>query len=210
MFEKAIDPKTRQVLGKLRDIRVLDRFYLAGGTALSLILGHRKSVDLDFFSANFPKAEILFAKLKHLNPKVINQDKGTLDLYIYGVKVSFLEYNYPLIGDFLEFDGVRIASLADIACMKLSAISSRGSKKDFIDIYFILKKESLDKILSLFKKKFEGVDYQMAHILKSLVYFEEADKDPDPVFLAPFDWEEAKKALETNTSLMWDKAPSLI
>lgn len=210
MFEKAIDTKTRQVLRKIRETGVLDGFYLAGGTALSLILGHRKSIDLDFFSANFPKAEILLAKLKHLNPKVINQDKGTLDLYIDGVKVSFLEYNYPLVGDSLEFDGVRVASLSDIACMKLSAISSRGSKKDFIDLYFILKEKSLDEILSLFKKKFKGVDYQMTHILKSLVYFEEADRDPDPVFLAPFDWEEAKKTLETSTSLMWNKAPSLI
>ena len=196
MFEEAIDSKTRQVLRKIKETGILDRFYLAGGTALSLILGHRKSIDLDFFSASFPKTEILLAGLKPLNPKIINQDKGTLDLYIDGVKVSFLEYNYPLIGDFLEFDGVRLASLSDIACMKLSAISSRGSKKDFIDLYFILKKEGLDNILSLFKKKFQGVDYQMAHILKSLVYFEEADRDPDPVFLVPFDWGEAKQKIK--------------
>ncbi len=192
MFEKAIDAKTRQVLNKVKETGVLDNFYLAGGTALSLILGHRKSVDLDFFSSRFPKTEILLAKLKPLEPEIINQDKGTLDLYIDGVRVSFLKYDYPLIGDFLEFDGVKIASLPDIACMKLSAISSRGSKKDFIDLYFILKEESFEKLFSLFQKKFKGVDYQMAHILKSLVYFEDAEQDPDPVFLVPFDWEKAK------------------
>ncbi len=195
MFEKAIDSKTKQVLGKIRKTGVLDRFYLAGGTALSLILGHRKSVDLDFFSSRFPKTEILLAKLKSLNPEIINQDKGTLDLYIDGVKISFLKYDYPLVGDFLEFDGVKIASLSDIACMKLSAISSRGSKKDFIDLYFVLEKESFSKLLSLFQRKFKGVDYQMAHILKSLVYFEDAEQDPDPVFLVPFDWEKAKERL---------------
>ena len=196
MFEKAIDSKTRQVLRKIRETQVLENFYLAGGTALSLILGHRKSIDLDFFSSSFPKFEILVAKLKTLNPKVINQDKGTLDLYIDGVKVSFLEYKYPLIGDFLEFDQVKVASLEDIACMKLSAISSRGSKKDFIDLYFILQKFSLGELLALFEKKFKGVDYQMSHILKSLVYFEEAEKQPDPEFLVDVDWNEVKSFLE--------------
>ena len=196
MFEKAIDSKTRQVLRKIRETQVLENFYLAGGTALSLILGHRKSIDLDFFSSSFPKFEILVAKLKTLNPKVINQDKGTLDLYIDGVKVSFLEYKYPLIGDFLEFDQVKVASLEDIACMKLSAISSRGSKKDFIDLYFILQKFSLGELLALFEKKFKGVNYQMSHILKSLVYFEEAEKQPDPEFLVDVDWNEVKSFLE--------------
>jgi len=196
MFEKAIDSKTRQVLRKIREAQVLENFYLAGGTALSLILGHRKSIDLDFFSSSFPKFEILMAKLKTLNPKVINQDKGTLDLYIDDVKVSFLEYKYPLVGDFLEFDQVKVASLEDIACMKLSAISSRGSKKDFIDLYFILQKFSLGELLALFEKKFKGVNYQMSHILKSLVYFEEAEKQPDPEFLVDVDWNEVKSFLE--------------
>lgn len=199
MFEKAIDSKTRQVLIKIRETQVLENFYLAGGTALSLILGHRKSIDLDFFSSSFPKFEILVAKLKTLNPKVINQDKGTLDLYIDGVKVSFLEYKYPLVGDFLEFDQVKVASLEDIACMKLSAISSRGSKKDFIDLYFILQKFSLGELLDLFEKKFKGVNYQMSHILKSLVYFEEAEKQPDPEFLVDVDWNEVRKTLEEST-----------
>lgn len=197
MFEEAIDKKTRQVLDKIKETGALDNFYLAGGTALSLILGHRKSIDLDFFSDKFPKTEILLAKLKKLSPVVINQDKGTLDLYIDDVKVSFLEYRYPVIGDFLEFDGVKIASLYDIACMKLTAISSRGSKKDFIDIYFILKKISFEKLLDIFKKKYKGVDYQMSHILKSLVYFEEADSQPDPQFLVNVDWEEVKSFLES-------------
>jgi len=196
MFEKAIDSKTRQVLRKIREAQVLENFYLAGGTALSLILGHRKSIDLDFFSSSFPKFEILMAKLKTLNPKVINQDKGTLDLYMDDVKVSFLEYKYPLVGDFLEFDQVKVASLEDIACMKLSAISSRGSKKDFIDLYFILQKFSLGELLALFEKKFKGVNYQMSHILKSLVYFEEAEKQPDPEFLVDVDWNEVKSFLE--------------
>jgi len=196
MFEKAIDSKTRQVLRKIREAQVLENFYLAGGTALSLILGHRKSIDLDFFSSSFPKFEILVAKLKTLNPKVINQDKGTLDLYMDDVKVSFLEYKYPLVGDFLEFDQVKVASLEDIACMKLSAISSRGSKKDFIDLYFILQKFSLGELLALFEKKFKGVNYQMSHILKSLVYFEEAEKQPDPEFLVDVDWNEVKSFLE--------------
>ena len=196
MFEKAIDSKTRQVLRKIRETQVLENFYLAGGTALSLILGHRKSIDLDFFSSSFPKFEILVAKLKTLNPKVINQDKGTLDLYMDDVKVSFLEYKYPLVGDFLEFDQVKVASLEDIACMKLSAISSRGSKKDFIDLYFILQKFSLGELLALFEKKFKGVNYQMSHILKSLVYFEEAEKQPDPEFLVDVDWNEVRSFLE--------------
>lgn len=104
-----------------------------------------------------------------------------------------------MVGDFLEFDQVKVASLEDIACMKLSAISSRGSKKDFIDLYFILQKFSLGELLALFEKKFKGVNYQMSHILKSLVYFEEAEKQPDPEFLVDVDWNEVRKTLEEST-----------
>lgn len=196
MFDSSIYPKTKQVLENIKNIDIKKQFYLAGGTALALQLGHRKSIDLDFFIADFPKHQLLIQSLSALKPKIINQAQGTLDMDIDGVKVSFLEYKYPLINPTENYLGVAMASIIDIACMKLTAISSRGAKKDFIDLYFLLKKYTLSDIFDKFEKKYQGVKYQKLHILKSIVYFADADVEPDPDMLIPISWDEVKKDLE--------------
>ena len=196
MYPKTLYPKTKQVLIKLVKQGLVTDFYLAGGTGLSLQLGHRKSIDLDFFTDNFPKRDLLLASLKKLKPKIIHEARGTLDLSIEGVMVSFLEYRYPLISDLTDFEGVKMASVVDIACMKLTAISSRGSKKDFVDFYEILKIFSLEQLFDNFEKKYKGVKYQKLHLLKSLVYFADAESDPEPILLKKMDWNIVKKKLE--------------
>lgn len=93
-----------------------------------------------------------------------------------------------------KIEGISVADARDIGCMKISAISSRGSKKDFVDLFFICQKVTpLATLLDLFKKKYKGVDYNMAHILKSLVYFEDAEKEPMPRMLIKISWNEIKK-----------------
>jgi hypothetical protein len=195
MYPQTLYPKTKQVLEKLEKLE-LNNFYLAGGTALALQLGHRKSIDLDFFTDNFPKRDILLQKLHGLNPTITQEAQGTLDVLIEEVKVSFLEYKYPLVCPLVKYGKTELADITDIACMKLTAISSRGSKKDFIDLYFILKTRTLNEVIEVFRKKFEGVDYQETHILKSLVFFEDANRDPDPDYIESINWEEVKDTLE--------------
>lgn len=196
MYPQTLYPKTRQVLDRIKTLPVMSGFYLAGGTALALQLGHRKSVDLDFFSDNFPKRDQILQELRQLNPQITNETQGTMDLLIDDVKVSLLEYNYSILEDLKEFEGVKMASVADIACMKLSATSSRGSKKDFIDLYVILKKYSLEELFIMFEKKFMGVSYQKLILLKSLAYFSDAEADPDPDYTEEISWYEVKDFIE--------------
>ncbi|MDA3814792.1 MAG: nucleotidyl transferase AbiEii/AbiGii toxin family protein [Patescibacteria group bacterium] len=111
-------------------------------------------------------------------------------------KVSFLFYSQALLFPLVDFGGVKMASEKDIAAMKLSAISSRGSKKDFIDFYFLLKKYSLEELLEVFEKKYKKIKYNKVHLLKSLAYFSDAEEDPIPVMIEDVDWEEIKKELK--------------
>ena len=205
MHPQTLYPKTKQVLNKLSDLSFLKGWYLAGGTGLALQLGHRKSIDLDFFTDKFPKRDLLLSDLKHLTPTIIQEAPGTMDLNVHNVKVSFLEYKYPILEKLVSFEKVKVASILDISCMKVSAVSSRGSKKDFIDLYFVLQKKTLDEIFTAFKKKFEGVEYQKLHLLKSLVYFSDADNDPNPDYIENVNWEEVKDDLEEKVKEYFSK-----
>lgn len=195
MHEGTLYEQTGSLLNKLSGNEISKNFYLAGGTALALQLGHRKSIDLDFFSKEpFNNDEIL-SQLKEFQVKVEQNTEGTLELTIDGVKVSFLRYDYPILMPFEEFKGFKLASVLDIACMKVSAISSRGSKKDFIDLFEILEVYSFDEVYKAFLKKYEGIEFNETHIIKSLTYFADADKDPDPVFIKNMIWEDTKKGI---------------
>ncbi|PIU58428.1 MAG: hypothetical protein COS89_00440 [Deltaproteobacteria bacterium CG07_land_8_20_14_0_80_38_7] len=193
MFTSSLYPKTAQVLIKLSLESNLKGWYLAGGTALALQIGHRKSIDLDFFTTNFPRHSLLLNNLAKHKPTVLQEDEGSLDTMIDTVKVSFLSYNYPTLEKGPKYDGVLLASIIDIACMKLSAISSRGAKKDFYDMYFILKHISLKELFVRFSAKFSSISYNDLHLHKSLVYFTDAETDPEPDLLENVSWEEVKK-----------------
>jgi hypothetical protein len=109
-------------------------------------------------------------------------------------KISFFHYPYPLLNKTIEIGGVRIASLPDIGCMKIDAISSRGTKRDFVDLFFILHKLGLDlkSFFECFERKYGPDGFNRHHILKSLVYFEDADKDPEPEMLVDYSWAKIK------------------
>ncbi len=195
MYKESLYSKTEQVLEEVEKNPVLKDFYLAGGTALALQLGHRKSIDLDFFSDHFPKIDLIKQSFSTYNPQIIHEAHGTIDMVVEDIKVSFLEYKYPLLEPLIQFETIKLCSVRDIACMKISAISSRGSKKDFIDMFYILKTMSFQEVMDSFHKKYENVTYQETHIMKSLVYFEDAEQDPDPDYLVPTDWQEIKKVM---------------
>ncbi len=194
MHEEVINKKTKRVLAALVRSNLIKDFYLAGGTALALQYGHRKSIDLDWFKQQSFNTVKLKRDLAALGKIVVDsEEKDTFNLNLAGVKLSFLGYPYKLLFPLLNWQGIKIADHRDIACMKLDAVSSRGSKKDFIDLHFFLQDYSLADLLKLFAKKYKGIEYNKLHILRSLVYFIDADKEPMPLMLRKVDWQEVKK-----------------
>lgn len=194
MYEEILNQKTKYIFSKITKIKTLSGFYLAGGTALALQFGHRKSIDLDWFSKKPFSTKDLKKELKKLGKlKIDSEEKDTLNCSLEGVRLSFFEYPYKVLFSFIKYKGIKVADFRDIACMKLDAISSRGSRKDFIDLYFLLKKISLEKLLELFNKKYKGIEYNKLHLLKSLVYFKEAEEEPMPKMIEKVSWKEIKE-----------------
>lgn len=199
MHTETLAPDTKEIFAKLAKVGLPDNFYLSGGTALALHLGHRESVDLDFFSHEEFEPEImqrLLEKEFHLEEVVI--DSGTLNCFADKVKLQFLFYPYKLLEVPKVCEGIKISSIQDIACTKLLTISARGSKKDFIDLYFILDLFALPELFGLLKKKYNKQDYNLLHILKSLVYFDDADEQPSPRMHKEVSWVTVKKVVVQN------------
>ncbi len=195
---EVINSDVESTLVELRDSSTLADFYLAGGTGLGLAMGHRRSVDLDFFHRDGFREDVLLQKLQRLSRfSLLAKDLETLHAHIGAVKVSFLGYAYPVLFPFRVFDEVDVADPRDIACMKISAIASRGTKRDFIDLYAASRPYGLEQLLDLFRTKFARVNYSMVHVMKSLTYFEDAEKDPMPDMLAPLTWGEVKNFFAT-------------
>jgi hypothetical protein len=203
MHKEAISKSTERVLAKITG-QIGSGFYLAGGTALAIQLGHRLSIDLDWFSANDFSRNTLREMLSRAGHfELTEEEEGTMHGLLDDVRMSFLRYPYPLLFPLVEFEGSRLADERDIAAMKLDAVSSRGSKKDFIDIYFLLEKYPLSDLLEIFEKKYAAIKFNRIHILKSLSYFEDAESEPTPIMLKSVSWEEVKKKIvaETNRTL---------
>ncbi len=159
-------------------------------------MGHRISLDLDFFARDHFNEDALVQRVQVL-PGFALAAKApfTIHATIEGIKVSFLGYAYPILFPTDTFLDVSVADPRDIACMKVSAISSRGAKRDFVDLYVCAKQFGLDEILRLFGNKYAQTRWSRTHILKSLTYFADAEKDPMPRMLAPVDWSEVKAVL---------------
>jgi len=176
---------------------ITKQFYLAGGTALALYLGHRESIDLDWFSDQSFSNDDLKKELSTQGVfELDREDKDTILGVLDRVKISFFRYNYALVYPPVDFNGIKLSSEQDIAAMKIDAISSRGSKKDFIDIYFLLQKYSLRELIDFFERRYSGIKFNRLHILKSLIYFDDAEKQPEPIMLKEFDWKKAKDFIE--------------
>lgn len=171
-------------------------WYLAGGTALALQAGNRKSVDLDFFTIekDFDKSE-LFNNFSGNNEWKTSLDrKNTIYGELYGAKISFIAYPFFIPKqDFIKYGSIRILQPRDIAVMKIIAISQRGRKRDFFDLYWCAKKvEPLEDLIKRLKEQYPFIVHDYHHILKSLVYFDDAEADPEPEIVFKADWAEVK------------------
>lgn len=195
-YTNTVPQATSILLDNLKRISDIQNFYLTGGTALSLLLGHRESEDLDFFTKSSFQPTLLQHKLLQLGSlENVQMDQGTLNLFINKVKLQFLYYPYNLLEKLISWNGINLSSVIDIACTKLVTISMRGSKKDFIDLYVILQQMSLEELFAKLDEKYTKVQYNYPHILKSLVYFNDANSQPMPRMHKDFSWENVKDSI---------------
>lgn len=200
VYGDTISKQARKDLEILVSSGLLKNFYLAGGTGLALHLGHRESVDLDFFSQDKFDENRYLENIPTLGSfELQNKETHTLTGRFNNTLLTLLHYGYPLLEKTTRWEGIEIGSVIDIACMKLDAAATRGSKKDFIDIYFILKNggHTFADLFSAFSRKYAEVNYNLMHIKKSLVYFANAESDPMPLMHIPTDWNAVKKFFES-------------
>ncbi len=196
MHEKVLPRHSLELLSELEAgaHSILDGWLLAGGTGLALRLGHRTSEDLDFFRTEPFRLDELHDVLRGYGPcETLQQEARTLTVLLRDTKLSFFQVRDPFL---FESDAYRFFALADsrdIALMKLAAISGRGSRKDFVDLYTLLRNPpTLREYFDMLPRKYGAGRVNAYHILKSLTYFEDAEQEPMPRLLVPFDWQECK------------------
>jgi hypothetical protein len=161
------------------------RFVLAGGTSLALRLGHRLSVDLDFFSEEELLPDLLVGELRaaHLEPEVLQLAPGILSVVVKGVKVSFFHYPYPFVDAPQPYEGLRVASVLDVAAMSLVTIAQSSARRDFVDLYVILQQTPFRTVAARAVQRYGAGFIEPVVIGKGLTWFEDADGEPDPQYL---------------------------
>ena len=193
---ETVDAETLELLRRLQAHPALAETRLVGGTALALQLGHRVSVDLDFFG-KWDYSLDLCAVLSETGN--VEKESGTSDgkmlfLYVDNVKVDCVSYEmYRWLDPPVEESGVRLAGVRDIAAMKISAVTNRGTRKDFVDVARLLQDYPLSTIFEWYLAKYPAANPALA--LRSLSYFADAETMPLPRMLVPFDWENAKRRI---------------
>lgn len=191
LYLETVESSTLELLKKLQRLPVLEQTRLVRGTALALQLGHRKSIDLDFFGTVDCEAEYLRESIAGIASLTILKESPHIHIYIVdGIKVDIVNYKYPWLDDVVLEQGLRLASVSDIAAMKITAIIGRGTKKDFIDIAFLLHHFSLEEILHFYAAKYNDSSVFMA--MKSLAYFDDAEADPMPDMFVNQSWQQVK------------------
>ena len=190
LHTEVLEPGTLGVLKAVLSCDTFNSFNLVGGTALALQFGHRLSIDLDFFTNEPFDKELAKAELADIgNWQTNSENKIGLRGQLNGVKMDFITYRYPLMEAAVIIDSIRMLAQSDI-----SAITNRGAKKDFYDIFFLLKKHTFAQLYDWYKQKFETNNLFM--LLKTLTYFDDAEATETPVLLAKnIQWETVKKTL---------------
>ncbi len=193
---ETVTPTMRDLVEVIAQQPFSQGFYLAGGTALALQLGHRRSVDLDFFSefdeiTPATQAEIL-AHLDSIQPAILERAWGHFLLVIQQIQVGFFAYGYPLLQPVQMVAGLALAHPIDIGLMKLDALISRAARKDFYDLYFITRTITLDDLLALGEQKYRYARDFEVEAVRSLAFFANADRDIQPDLLEDIAWETVK------------------
>jgi predicted nucleotidyltransferase component of viral defense system len=195
MFNKTLLPDTLRAIQLISHLPIIQGAYLAGGTALALQIGHRISVDLDFFTPDEFDENSLSIELQQFPAfKLENKAWRTIMGKIGETKFSIFYYKNPLIDKTVNYEGINLASKKDIAAMKINALESRGSQRDFIDIYFLSKHYKLEEMFNFYNLKYGILDAKLYSILRGLDYFEDAENLSEiPTMIQPISWEKVKK-----------------
>lgn len=201
MYPEAIALGCREALAFLRGQPFLVDFYLAGGTALALQIGHRISTDLDWFSTSCrlltPERERIRLTLTGSGAfEVASEQDGMMFTQLSGTDVSFIHQPHSLLHPTVEYEGVQLASVTDIGLMKLAAINARGTRRDFIDVYCLREVVSLDSLLELAPAKYVDRPSFLSIAARALAYFEDAEQQPMPRLLVPVRWDEVRAYCE--------------
>lgn len=198
----ALTPDTRLALDLVADLPFISRFYLAGGTGLALHLGHRYSIDLDFFSKDAnsvgPDERASMREALEDPALVIEHDKDATFVASWrGVGISFFRLQfYPLVQPPMLLGSVPVATVQEIGAMKLAAIIGRGTRKDLVDLYFILRYEELESLFAVAARKYSRVRSFAVSATRALAYFEDAETLPMPRMIDSTPWETMKTDLE--------------
>jgi len=196
LFWNTITENMRLVLSGFTQSELGGRFYLAGGTALSLQIGHRHSVDLDFFSQTEDIPSIrpqLERALARFHATLADSSWGNLVYLANNTRIGFYGYGYSLVAPLINDREVHLASILDIALMKLDALLSRAVRKDFYDLYFICQSIPLREMFDSAPQKYPSVRDFEAQTLKRLVYFDNAENETDPQLLQNVNWNTIKE-----------------
>ncbi len=194
---KSVSHELLELLDRLMTVEEFNDFRLVGGTSLALQWGHRESVDIDMFGNSNLTGDEILGHLNTLGTVKALKKSGFINIFVVNdIKVDFVNYRYPWLDTCLVEDNIRMATPKDIAAMKINAITGRGSKKDFVDLYYLLKIYSLEEILAFFQQKYHDATLFLA--VKSLTYFDDADAQDMPVTFEKITWEHIKKTIATH------------
>lgn len=192
---RTISPATLELLKGLSSDSNLKSFFLVGGTALALQIGHRESYDLDFFTLQPFSTEQLMQQMRlRWGSEMLSTSEHILITMTQGVKVDFVVHPYPLKNPLLEMDGLRLLDREDIALIKIAAIAGLGRKRDFFDLYFLLREFPLPYLLEAYAAKYG--EASVFHALRSLTYFNDAEGDADPVLFEEISWASVKNRIQ--------------
>ncbi|MFN0173085.1 MAG: nucleotidyl transferase AbiEii/AbiGii toxin family protein [Saprospiraceae bacterium] len=192
---RTVSPATLELLKGLSKDAHLSDFFLVGGTSLSLQIGHRESYDLDFFTLQPFSTDQMMQHLRlQWGSEMLSTSEHILITMTQGVKVDFVVHPYPIRNSLLEIDGLRLLHREDIALMKIAAIAGRGRKRDFFDLYYLLREFPLPYLFDCYSLKYG--EASVFHALRSLTYFDDAEGDADPILFEDISWAIVKKRIQ--------------
>lgn len=194
LYKETVKPETLGLLIDLMSIKELEKFRLVGGTALSLLLGHRGSIDLDLFTDEPFDKELITYKLQDKFHSLSFEGVKSPRLfftYINDVKVDFVHTFEPFSYDYKLTEGIRLASIEEIIALKLNAIVGRAAKKDFWDLYELFNHYSFEQMIGFYQKRYPNNSLIM--LAKSITFFGDADLQPDPYCFKNLEWNDIKK-----------------
>ena len=191
---ETIPPETLVLLKRVQSLPALKDTRLVGGAALALHFGHRTSIDLDLFGEWTPEVPLEISLAECGKVEKCGGDGKTFQFFsVNGVKIDCVAYPYKWLAPPMVSDGIRIAAIPDIAAMKIAAVTNRGTRKDFVDVYFLLRLHPMSQLIDWYTQKYPDGNVYLA--MRSLVYFADAEQEVMPNMLMPVDWENVKSTI---------------